>query len=211
MLEVISSFWGETSFQKMLPPPICNKVKGRPKKMRRKEGWENPKNPTRITRKGRKMHCSKCRQTGHNKSNYPAISGQTDELQSSNASRRQFKRKSCTASVFQKNNCNNDMVQSDNSSKLQVKRIKTHAKVPGGYGVYVSPEGAVIDNMNGHNSGLVFMPTPGEVIYQDGSSRNNTPPATRMYRTQLTSSNNPPISSTMETLNQSSQLENMID
>lgn len=60
----------------------------------KEKGWENPNNLTKITRKGRKMHCSKCRQACHNRRNYPkndtpktqSSQVQTEQPQPSNVS-----------------------------------------------------------------------------------------------------------------------------
>ena len=52
-------------------PPLYTKVMGRPKKNRRKTPEEKEKKGAKIiTKHGVKMHCSVCRQAGHNKSGH---------------------------------------------------------------------------------------------------------------------------------------------
>lgn len=58
--------WPETNYQKLLPP-IAKRVAGRPKKNRRKDASEEPKNKKKVSRKGTQIQCSKCKEYGHNK------------------------------------------------------------------------------------------------------------------------------------------------
>lgn len=62
---------GERLWEKTGKDPIeipeKRKMPGRPKNYDRiKEAHESKKNPTKATRDGRIMTCSKCKQTGHN-------------------------------------------------------------------------------------------------------------------------------------------------
>ena len=71
-------FWEVYSNDELLPPDIPKKLRGRPKKQRRREEWEGgnrsqasqtiPEGPViqRFSNK-RVMHCSICRQAGHTK------------------------------------------------------------------------------------------------------------------------------------------------
>lgn len=68
MLEVVSNFWPKISYDMLLTPPICKKLRARPKKKGLKQGWENSSNPTKITKQGL-MHYSKCEKAGHKKVN----------------------------------------------------------------------------------------------------------------------------------------------
>lgn len=79
LLEPDNNFWEETPYENMLPPPITRKLRGRPQRLRRREQWESENNPGRITRRGRIMHCTKCRQPGHNKSTCPNTNSPTNE------------------------------------------------------------------------------------------------------------------------------------
>lgn len=58
----------------ILPPVIVKKLRGRPKKLRRREGWEGGSSgkKQKMSSKGlRKMHCGICREEGHNRSKCP--------------------------------------------------------------------------------------------------------------------------------------------
>lgn len=74
-LEVIKGedFWEDDEGDTILPPLISKKLRGRPKKLRRREGWEGSTSgkKQRISGKGRKMHCAICREEGHNRTNCP--------------------------------------------------------------------------------------------------------------------------------------------
>lgn len=78
-LEVLrgSPFWEEVEGDDVLPPPIVKQVRGRPKKQRRREGWEGRDgtasrgNMARLTRQGKIMHCSNCKKRGHNRTRCP--------------------------------------------------------------------------------------------------------------------------------------------
>jgi len=48
-----------------IKPPTFTKFPGRPKKMRRREGWEPAQCGTKMSQKGRKMSCSICKIVGH--------------------------------------------------------------------------------------------------------------------------------------------------
>lgn len=80
-LEVLNGppFWEEVMGDTILPPPINKVLRGRPKKQRRKEGWEYKTSSSkpnkdqmqkdqvqRMTRVGRVMHCGNCNSTEHN-------------------------------------------------------------------------------------------------------------------------------------------------
>lgn len=70
-LEVLRGepFWEEVEGETVLPPPRMKKLRGRPKKQRRREGWEGSVTRgklSKLTRQGRVMHCSKCKKAGHN-------------------------------------------------------------------------------------------------------------------------------------------------
>ena len=70
IIEVIKGeeFWEDVPGDTVLPPLIVKKLKGWPKKMRRREGWEGPVskgNYKRMSYRGRKMHCGYCRKEGH--------------------------------------------------------------------------------------------------------------------------------------------------
>lgn len=71
-LEVLNGedFWEFTDSDIMGPPPIPKKLRGRPPRLRRREGWEDKGNHgplKRVSRVGRKMHCSICRKSDHRK------------------------------------------------------------------------------------------------------------------------------------------------
>lgn len=76
-LEVIRGepFWEETEGDAILLPPIVKQLRGRPKRQRRREGWEGPVTTrgklTKLSRQGRVMHCSQCKKPGHNISKCP--------------------------------------------------------------------------------------------------------------------------------------------
>lgn len=75
-LDVIrgEDFWEDVDGDEILPPLIVKKLKGRPKKMRRREGWEgvvSSGRKTRVSYTGRKMHCGLCRKEGHKRDKCP--------------------------------------------------------------------------------------------------------------------------------------------
>ncbi|XP_057795422.1 uncharacterized protein LOC131011660 [Salvia miltiorrhiza] len=47
-------------------PPLIRKLPGRPKKVRRRDPEEDPKNPHKLKRFGLRMTCTNCHQKGHN-------------------------------------------------------------------------------------------------------------------------------------------------
>lgn len=52
----------------LYPPLIVKKLRGRPKKLRRREGWEGSVSSgkyQRMSYKGRKMHCGYCGKENH--------------------------------------------------------------------------------------------------------------------------------------------------
>lgn len=70
-LEVLRGepFWEEVEGDTILPPPKMKKLRGRPKRQRRREGWEGSVSRgklSKLSRQGRVMHCSNCKQAGHN-------------------------------------------------------------------------------------------------------------------------------------------------
>lgn len=74
-LEVLQGapFWEEVEGDKVLPPQITKTLRGRPKKQRRRGGWEPAKDTTstklgkeQVSRVGRVMHCKNCTKAGHN-------------------------------------------------------------------------------------------------------------------------------------------------
>lgn len=84
-------FWEVYSTDELLSPDIPKKLRGRPKKLRRREHWEGGnrcqaqgsqpiQGPVvqRFTNK-RVMHCSLCKQSGHNKKKCPTKKPQDDE------------------------------------------------------------------------------------------------------------------------------------
>ncbi|KAH7861908.1 hypothetical protein Vadar_032518 [Vaccinium darrowii] len=58
--------WPSTDNVPLLPPDVKKRA-GRPKKARRREPEEPPKDPCRMGRRGIKMTCRKCGKVGHNK------------------------------------------------------------------------------------------------------------------------------------------------
>ncbi|XP_057451399.1 uncharacterized protein LOC130743252 [Lotus japonicus] len=48
-------------------PPMYKRSAGRPKKLRRRDPYENDPNPTKLQRGGATWKCSRCKQYGHNK------------------------------------------------------------------------------------------------------------------------------------------------
>nr|XP_017221405.1 PREDICTED: uncharacterized protein LOC108198146 [Daucus carota subsp. sativus] len=68
-------FWDDVEGDVVLPPLIVKKLRGRPKKLRRREGWEGSVSSgkkLRMAYTGRVMHCGICREKGHNRSAYPS-------------------------------------------------------------------------------------------------------------------------------------------
>ncbi|KAK1401206.1 hypothetical protein POM88_000811 [Heracleum sosnowskyi] len=68
------AFGEDVEGDNVLPPLIVKKLRGRPKKLRRREGWEGSVTSgkkVRMSYRGRVMHCGICKQTGHNKSKCP--------------------------------------------------------------------------------------------------------------------------------------------
>ena len=59
-------FWPEGDMEPVLPPKV-NKPKGRRQTQRIREALEGRKATGKMSRIGRKMHCSICKQAGHNK------------------------------------------------------------------------------------------------------------------------------------------------
>ncbi|KAK1363518.1 hypothetical protein POM88_039079 [Heracleum sosnowskyi] len=75
-LDVIrgEDFWEDVEGDPILPPLIVKQLRGRPKKMRRREGWEgivSSGKKTRVKATGRKMHCGLCRMEGHKRDKCP--------------------------------------------------------------------------------------------------------------------------------------------
>ncbi|CAH9106848.1 unnamed protein product [Cuscuta europaea] len=65
-----------------IAPPIPKKMSGRPKRKRKREpseGLGSQKGRTTISRKGRVMSCSICKQAGHNKAKCPNKTSDTHE------------------------------------------------------------------------------------------------------------------------------------
>lgn len=85
-------YWEIHSIEELLPPDIPAKLRGRPKKQRRKEHWEGgnrsqsqiPQGPViqRFSNK-RVMHCSLCKQPGHTKGKCPGKPQDDEEGESS--------------------------------------------------------------------------------------------------------------------------------
>ncbi|KAI8572928.1 hypothetical protein RHMOL_Rhmol01G0239000 [Rhododendron molle] len=68
--------WPSTGSQVLLPPDVKKRAE-RPKKVRRREPDEDvPTSSTKLSRKGMKMTCSQCGQTGHNKRGCKKVSNQ---------------------------------------------------------------------------------------------------------------------------------------
>ncbi|KAL8127472.1 hypothetical protein AgCh_014400 [Apium graveolens] len=73
-LEVIKGepFWEEVDGDTIMPPPRMKTLRGRPKRQRRREGWEGSVNRgensklSKLSRQGRVMHCSNCKKLGNN-------------------------------------------------------------------------------------------------------------------------------------------------
>lgn len=75
-LEILrgSLFWEDVIGDTIYPPPMMKQLRGRPKKQRRREGWEESVSKgkfSRMTKVGRVMHCALCRERGHNRGNCP--------------------------------------------------------------------------------------------------------------------------------------------
>ncbi|KAK1393578.1 hypothetical protein POM88_012634 [Heracleum sosnowskyi] len=71
-------FWDDVLGDTILPPVIVKKLKGRPKKQRRKERWEGWEGWSvshgkykRMSYCGRVMHCGYCREEGHKINVFP--------------------------------------------------------------------------------------------------------------------------------------------
>lgn len=69
-LEIINGeeFWDDVMGDTILPPMIKKQLRGRPKKQRRREGWEGSVSNgkcVRMSYKGRIMHCGYCRSAEH--------------------------------------------------------------------------------------------------------------------------------------------------
>ncbi|XP_074346686.1 uncharacterized protein LOC141685490 [Apium graveolens] len=67
-------YWDFHAIEELLPPDIPKKLRGRPKKLRRREAWERGSRSQATPSQGvilqrfsnkRVMHCSNCRQEGH--------------------------------------------------------------------------------------------------------------------------------------------------
>ncbi|XP_074366751.1 uncharacterized protein LOC141707468 [Apium graveolens] len=75
-------FWTMQSCEEVLPPDIPKKLRGRPKKMRRREAWEGGSRSQASENVGgiqrfsnrRVMHCSVCGSEGHRKNKCPSKS-----------------------------------------------------------------------------------------------------------------------------------------
>ncbi|XP_017257144.1 uncharacterized protein LOC108226663 isoform X2 [Daucus carota subsp. sativus] len=85
-------FWEVHSTDELLPPDIPKKLRGRPKRLRRREDWEggNRIQSSQVKTTGpilqrfsnrRKMHCSLCKSPDHRKSNCPTKSQLQDNDQ----------------------------------------------------------------------------------------------------------------------------------
>ncbi|XP_019157212.1 PREDICTED: uncharacterized protein LOC109153808 [Ipomoea nil] len=83
-------FWPKTQFEEILAP-IPKKMAGRPKRKRNREANEVPTRQkpstttttmgsvkTRVSKRGKQMHCSLCKNPGHYKRTCPNRSGQQD-------------------------------------------------------------------------------------------------------------------------------------
>ncbi|XP_074336347.1 uncharacterized protein LOC141673496 [Apium graveolens] len=75
-LDVIrgEDFWEDVEGDTVMPPLIVKQLRGRPKKMRRREGWEgvvSSGKKARLSFSGRKMHCGLCRKEGHKRDKCP--------------------------------------------------------------------------------------------------------------------------------------------
>ncbi|XP_074338221.1 uncharacterized protein LOC141676467 [Apium graveolens] len=69
-------FWETHSTEEILPPYIPKKLRGRPKKQRRRETWEggSRSRSSQVVQRfpsGKKMHCSLCRQPEHRRTKCP--------------------------------------------------------------------------------------------------------------------------------------------
>ncbi|CAH9117904.1 unnamed protein product [Cuscuta europaea] len=103
-----------------IAPPIPKKLTGRPKKKRTREVNEQSssgKGRTTVSRKGRVMTCSKCKQAGHNKAKYPNTATDTQS-----ASTKPSKRKS--------------KAQNKEGGDRPQKKKRKHK----GFGIYIEPE-----------------------------------------------------------------------
>lgn len=77
-------FWESHSTEEMLPPHVPQKLRGRPKKQRRREEWDggNRSMSESIVQRfpsGKKMKCSLCRQPGHRCTKCPKRATNTAE------------------------------------------------------------------------------------------------------------------------------------
>lgn len=75
-LEVLKGeeYWEDVMGDLLLPPLLVKRLRGRPKKQRRREGWEGTVSSgkkSRVSYKGRVMHCGYCRQEGHKRTVCP--------------------------------------------------------------------------------------------------------------------------------------------
>ncbi|XP_074323846.1 uncharacterized protein LOC141660755 [Apium graveolens] len=123
-------YWDFHSTETMLPPDIPKKLRGRPKKMRRREEWEggsrSQATPSpgvllqRFTNK-RVMHCSNCRLPGHRVSKCPTKkSGENEAAPDEEASK---KRKDNTTEPVNKS------TKEKKRQKLAVRRPQKGIKI----------------------------------------------------------------------------------
>lgn len=104
-------FWEIHSTDELLPPDLPKKLRGRPKRMRRKESWEggNRSQPSQtgpiLQRYSNKriMHCSLCGDATHRKTNCPKKNeveqGQIGEVEQGQSSRATNVKKKSTKEV----------------------------------------------------------------------------------------------------------------
>ncbi|XP_074342661.1 uncharacterized protein LOC141680294 [Apium graveolens] len=70
-------FWEETLGDTILPPSFLKQLRGRPKRQCRREGWEGARGrlekggKSSLSKMGRVMHCTICRQRGHKRGKCP--------------------------------------------------------------------------------------------------------------------------------------------
>lgn len=78
-------YWDYYDEEVLLPPDIPKKLRGKPKKLRRREEWEggtqgNTDNTVEKVQRWsskRVQHCSKCRKTGHRRTKCPDLQGES--------------------------------------------------------------------------------------------------------------------------------------
>ncbi|KAL8122199.1 hypothetical protein AgCh_018807 [Apium graveolens] len=67
-------FWEDVEGDLVLPPLIKKKLKGRPTKMRRREGWKgvvSSGKKVRVSYEGRVLDCGLCREADHKRGKCP--------------------------------------------------------------------------------------------------------------------------------------------